>query len=113
MITRRNSTKRRLKLFMQHDLTRTFDVVVSRSRGPYSKKLAWASSGTFSHASLILSPLFWFDAQPEGVGYHSPSLTLAFGHDAMEMRSYQKLAVLRHPIVELLSENRAHELAMA
>jgi hypothetical protein len=105
------SSKNKLWAIRLEDL-RPLDVILSRGRQKPSKTVAYLTRGEFSHASFVLSADMWFDAVPEGVGFHLAGLETIetdFGL-CVELKHCDRASLLRHPVLEALSGERQSEL---
>jgi hypothetical protein len=68
-----------------------------------------ASGGDFSHAILCVTPEVWLDAVGDGIGFTVPDALDNEGHPAWP--DVSKAVVLRHPLIELLSEKLFQRLS--
>src|SRR3954462_7648430 len=99
------------RCYLRYEELRPLDVVLSRSPHLTSKTAACLSGGKFSHASFVIDPLMWFDAQPAGCGYHFLTDNFAqVDREYLDLRAFGSVAVLRHPIIDLLSLERRSQL---
>jgi hypothetical protein len=93
---------------------RPLDTVLTRADQKAAIATTKLSGGEFSHASFVVDPLMWFDAQPEGCGYHFLTGSIVtHDSDFLDVSNYRHILVLRHPIVALLSPERQAQLAHA
>jgi hypothetical protein len=83
------------------------DIILTASPTWSSMSIRIASGSIYSHASLVIDPLIWFEAVDEGVQYRivDAGIGVIEGklHYLHSLATYKRLAVYRHPQLAELS----------
>ncbi len=90
--------------FLNLSRLKPYDVILWKSSGIVADAIAKGTSGRFSHALMVVSTCFFFDARKEGQNFRCFDVKYLHRNKAGELdvyadvSDYEDLIVLRHPL---------------